>query len=229
MGLNFVDINRNDNGRVFALLAGEAGIGKTTQATTFPRKETFILSVENGLLSIRGSGYAAEEVKTYERAMEILEDEIGRNKWIKHICIDSLSEIYDLITKEANVKFSAKQNFAKHEYIEAQLMDLIRAAKELDIDCFFICHTKEEKNGLNLEQELAFQGKLPEKIKRQFDVIIHYDYFIGDNGKKERVFITSTDISKIAKKRASPWLGIKIEDYEQPNLYQLTKKLLGKN
>lgn len=227
MALNFKDLGDTSKAKVFALLAGDAGIGKTTQATTFPQKETFIVSAENGLLSIAGSKYAAEEVTTFDRVLEILEREIPANPWIKHLCIDSLSELYDLINKEAKEKFTTSQNFAKHEYVETQLIHLIRVAKRLDVNCFFTCHLKEEKNGLNLEKELAFNGKLPEKIKRQFDLIIHYDRKEDENGNSQRVFICDPLLSKVAKARVSPFLKIELGSYEEPNLYKLTQKLTG--
>lgn len=228
MALNFTNLNEQKEMRVFALLAGDAGIGKTTQATTFPQQETLIISAENGLLSIAGSGYAAEEVKSYDRVLEILEKEVPANPWIKHICIDSLSELYDLIAKEAKDRFTASQNFQKFEDIEMKLIHLIRVAKQLSQNVFFTCHLKEEKNGMTLEKELAFMGKLPEKIKRQFDLIIHYDFHVGDDGKKERVFICDPLTSKIAKARLSPFLGVQLSSHEQPNLYKLCQKISGK-
>lgn len=227
MALVFKDLADTSKNKVFALIGGDAGIGKTSQATTFPKKETFIVSVENGLLSISGSGFAAEEVTSYSRVIEILEKEIPANPWIKYLCIDSLSEIYDLINKEAKEKFTASQNFAKHEYVETQLIHTIRVAKQLNVNCFFTCHLKEEKNGLGLEKELAFNGKLPEKIKRQFDLIIHYDRKEDESGNSQRVFICDPLMSKIAKARVSPFLDIELSSYEEPNLYKLTQKLTG--
>lgn len=226
MALQFKDLDAGLN-TVFALIAGRPGCGKTSQAVTFPKKETFIISAEDGLLSIAGSGYAAEEVKTYTRAIEILEKELPKYPWIKYLCVDSLSEFYDMISNEAKTKFTASQAFAKHEYIEMQLMHLIRVAKNANVNCFFTAHTKEEKNGLNLEHELAFSGKLPEKIKRHFDLVIHYDAFEEDDGSTKRVFICNPYISKVAKARVSPYFNIELKDYEEPNLYNLFQKLSG--
>lgn len=227
MALNLKTLNADSPSKVFALVAGPAGIGKTTQATTFPREETLIVSLENGLLSLKGSGFAAEEIKTYDRLIEILEVEITANKWIKHICIDSLSELYDLINKEAKDKFTSSQNFAKFDYVKSQLFYAIRLAKQLDVNCFFICHTKEEKNGLILEENLAFDGKLPEDIKKQFDLILHMKMVEGENSQSYRAFVTCPEVSKVAKKRVSPWLNIEVEAIEEPNLYKLTQKLSG--
>lgn len=206
--------------RVYSLLAGPAGIGKTTQLTTFPKKETLMISLEKGLLSLAGSGYAASEIETVDKLIEALG---SIPSWVKYLCIDSLSEIYDLINKEAKDKFTPSQNFQKFDFVKSQLFYILRLAKQLPCSCFFICHTKETTNGLLLEENLAFDGKLPEDIKKQFDLIVHMK-MMDDH----RVFITSPDNSKIAKRRVSPHLNIDIKDIEEPNLYKLTTKLLGK-
>lgn len=206
--------------RVYSLLAGPAGIGKTTQITTFPKKESLIISLEKGLLSLAGSGYAASEITTVEELIDGLE---AIPAWVNYLCIDSLSEIYDLINKEAKDQFTPAQNFQKFDYVKSQLFYILRLAKQLKCSCFFICHTKEEKNGLLIEENLAFDGKLPEDIKKQFDLIIHMKMM-----DEHRVFITSPDNSKIAKRRVSPHLNIEVKDIEEPNLHKLTQKLLGK-
>lgn len=228
MSLNIVTLGADQETKVFGLLAGKAGVGKTTQATTFPQKETLIISLEKGLLSLKGSNYAAVEITSYDQLIDILEKEIKANAWIKYLIIDSLSEIYDLINREIKEKFSSKQNFAKFEERQDKLFYAIRLAKQLSISCFFICHTKEEKSGITVEENLAFDGKLPEDLKKQFDLIVHMTYVDGDNGSKIRAFITSPDSSSVAKRRVSPWLNIKINDVEEPNLYKLTQKLMGK-
>lgn len=228
MALNLTQLNAEKETKVFALLAGKAGVGKTTQMTTFPREQTLIVSLEKGLLSIKGSGFAAEEITSYDRLIEILEKEVQANSWIKYVCIDSLSEIYDLINRELRDKFTSKQNFAKFEERQDKLFHAIRVAKQLPVTCLFICHTKEEKNGIVTEENLAFDGKLPEDLKKQFDLIINMTYMSDENGKKQRVFVTSPDLSPVAKRRVSPWLNIDVKDVEEPNLYKLTQKLMGK-
>lgn len=216
--------------RVFGLLSGKQGMGKTTQGTTFPQKETLLVSVEDGFLSIEGSGYAMVEISSYDELIDILEKEIKKNKWVKYLYIDSLTEIYDLLSRELSQKYSRKDNFAKHADMKDMLLYAVRTARQLtDINIWFTCHTKESKDGLYTTQELAFDGKLPSLIKKQFDLCVLMDFYdVDDSGKEERVFITSPEISPAAKRRASPWLNVEIKDIEEPNLYKLGQKLLGK-
>jgi len=209
--------------RVFGLVAGNAGCGKTTQATTFPKKETLIISVEDGLLSIEGSGYAIIECDSYNSIMEVIENP---PKWVKYLYIDSLSEVYAILKKELSTKYTKSQNFAKFDEMNLSIFSMVRTARQLPIDVFFTCHTKEEKNGLSLEEELAFDGKMPADLKKQFDLIVHMK-MIDDGDKTERKFITSPELSKVAKRRVSPWSGIKVNDVEDADLYKLTQKLKG--
>jgi hypothetical protein len=228
MTINARLLDTRDNMRVFGLIAGSAGVGKTTQLTTFPKDETIGISVEDGFLSIAGSGYKCLEVESYDEIMKILENPVY-TKGIKYLYIDSLSEVYGLLKKDLSDKFKSAQNFAKHEEMSMKLFHLIRTArKRLDLNVFFTCHTKQEKNGMVMEENLAFDGKMPEDLKKQFDLILHMKSIKFD-GQSEptRCFVTNPDLG-VAKARVSPWLGITIGDYEEANLYKLTQKLIGK-
>lgn len=219
----------NDIKRVFGLVAGRAGVGKTTQLTTFPIDRTMGISIEDGFLSIEGSGYKYAEAKTYEELLGFVTNIKKIAPWVEYLYIDSLTEIYDMLKRTLGQKYSAKQNFAKHEDMYDMLIHLVRVARQLDISVFFTCHTKDDKNGLILEEELAFDGKMPENVKKQFDLVVHLkDVQFDGKQEKTKCFITDPQISKVSKKRVSPWLGTKIGSYEEPNLYKLTQKLLGK-
>lgn len=213
--------------RVFGLISGSAGIGKTTQLTTFPIDKTIGVCVEDGFLSIQGSGYSYEEVNSYDELLNLFTNVRKMYPWCEYLFVDSLTEIYDVLKHELKHQFKPAQNFAKHEEMTDKLLHSIRVARQLDISVFFTCHTKEDKDGMSLVQNLAFDGKMPELVKKQFDISIHYDY-VDNEGAPVRTFIMSPEISKIAKARVSPWLGVAVGDYEEPNLYKLTQKLLGK-
>lgn len=226
-------LDGKSNDRCFGLLAGPAGIGKTTQMTTFPKKETLGISLEKGFLSIEGSGYAYGECDSYEEILDEVTNVKTKYPWCKNLFVDSLSEIYDILKKELDGKFSAKQNFQKHDQMNLQLFHLIRTAKKIEgVNIYFVCHTKEEKNGMTLEDNLCFDGKMPEDLKKQFDFVVHMKE-VNMQGHSEPVltFLTKAGIegSKVAKKRVSPWLNIEIGDYEEPDLYKLSQKLLGKS
>lgn len=224
--------NTQDNYRVFGLVAGRAGVGKTTCLTHFPLDQTLGISVENGFLSIAGSGVNYLEIDCYDDLILILTKELAKPAYrnVKYLYIDSLSEIYALLRRELGQKYSAKQNFAKFDEMQDKIFYAIRLARTLlHLNVFFTCHTKDEKNGMIMEEELAFDGKMPEDLKKQFDLIVHMkDIAFEGNQEKVKCFITNPIISKVAKRRVSPWLGVVIDDYEHPNLYQLTLKLMGK-
>jgi len=56
---------------------------------------------------------------------------------------------------------------------------------------------------------------------------MRYDEKTGTDGKKQRTFITDPTVSKVAKVRVSPFMGVKVLPNEEPNLYKLTLKLKG--
>lgn len=225
MAITQIDLSGADKKRVFGLLAGKAGIGKTTQITMFPKDETIAVSIEDGFLSIQGSGYNAIKIETYQDALDVC---ALLESWPQqYVIFDSLSELYDLINNEAKDKFTAAQNYAKSDEIKMKLMFLIRTARRIiSKDIFFICHTKEEKSGMALVQELCFDGKMPSELKKQFDLVVHMDERdVG--GVLKRVFITDPIVSKVAKARVSPFMGITLDPIEEANLYKLTKKMKG--
>ena len=222
--------NTQDNYRVFGLIAGPAGVGKTTLLSQFPIEETLGVSVEDGFLSIAGCGVNYLEIEDYNDLIAILEKEIYKHKNVKYLFIDSLSEVYALLRRELGQKYTAKQNFAKFDEMQDKMFYAIRLARKLlHLNVYFTCHTKEEKSGMVLEENLAFQGQMPEDLKKQFDIVLHMkDVDFAENGGVQKVFITNSSISKVAKARVSPWLGVQVADYELPNLYNLTLKLMGK-
>lgn len=218
-----------DNNRVFGLVAGRPGIGKTTCITHFPKDQVLGVNIENGMLSLKGSGYSYLDVDNYADLIDLLSTAPKYMKNRTVLFIDSLAEIYDMIKREMRGKYSAAQNFAKSDDIKDQLLYAVRLAKQLDqYTVYASCHTKQVKDGLVVKEELSFDGKLPEDLRKQFDTVIHMTEMEDDHGKSHRVFITSPDHSPMAKARISPWLNVKVNPIEEPNLYKLTQKLLGK-
>ena len=214
--------------RIFGLIAGRAGVGKPHQLTTLPKTQSLLVSVERGHLTLRGSNYAYVEPKSYDELVGFLngfEKRFGEK--IKYLYIDSLSEIYDLIRHEARTQYKPSQNYAKHEDIEDKMISLIRMCRSYEkISVFFTCHVKDDKDGLAMVENLAFDGKLPAKVLKQFDFCFHLG-IKEEEGKIQRFMITSPLLSKCAKARVSEFIKTKIEDVEPANLYRLCQKLLG--
>lgn len=214
--------------KVFGLICGRAGVGKTFQVTTLPLKQTLFVSVEKGHLTIKGSNYAYVEPRSYDELLIFLksfEQKYGQR--IKYLYIDSLTEIYDMIRHEAKGKFTASQNYAKHDDIEDKILSLVRLCRSFsETSVFFTCHTKDDKDGLAMVENLAFDGKMPAKILKQFDFSFHLGVR-EEEGKIRRFMVTSPTESKCAKARISPFLKIQIDDIEEANLFDLCQKLIG--
>ena len=217
-------------GRGFGMVAGPHSVGKTTCVTHFPIKESILISVEDGELSIKGSGWKIWKVDSYQDVIEILTNKLPKEFKGKYVVIDSLAEICAMIQKELKGNYTAKQNFAYHSDTNAIVFHIIRLARQLtQFNIFFTCHTKDVKNSIVADEDLAFDGKMPGDLKKQFDLVVHMkDIEIPGQENKVKCFITNPQISLVCKARVSPWMGITLTDYEEPNLYKLTLKLLGK-
>jgi len=94
--MKLMKLDDNNTGRVFGLIAGASGVGKTTQITTFPKEDVLIVSLEDGLLSLAGSGYSYVVASSYEEILAIIKTP---PPWAEVIYIDSLTEVYDLLKK----------------------------------------------------------------------------------------------------------------------------------
>ena len=213
--------------RIFGLICGRAGTGKTYQLTTFPKSKSLLISMEKGHLTIAGSGYAYCEPSSYAELMTFLrtfEQKYGDK--VKYLYIDSLTEIYDLIKSEAKEKFTLQQNYAKHDYIQEQMMVLLRLCRNMETSVFFTCHTKMVQDGMGQTEDLAFDGKLPAMVMKQFDFSFHL-MDEEDEGKLNRYIATSPALSRCAKARVSEFMNVQIQNKEKANLYLLTQKLLG--
>lgn len=217
--------------RVFGLIAGAPGIGKTTLMTQFPVADTLGVNVEDGLLSIKGSGVRIADVENYQDLVTVLQsmNDTKNFGWVKYLFIDSLAEIYEMLKRETKGKYTQAQNFQRSDDIRDQMLYLVRLARQLThMNVFFTSHTKLQKVGMGTIEDLSFDGKMPEDLRKQFDLVLHMTKMTDDQGVEHRVFLTNQSHSPMAKVRASPFLGITVAPVEEPNLFKLTQKLLGK-
>lgn len=212
--------------RIFGLICGKAGAGKTYQVTSFPKQETLLISVEKGHLTIAGSGYAYCEPASYNELVTFLRTFETKFPHVKYVYIDSLTELYDMVKSEAKEKYTPQQNFAKHDFIQDQMMVLLRMTRNMGISVYFTCHTKRVQDGLTQIEDLAFDGKMPAMVLKQFDFSFHL-MDEEEDGKIVRYAVTTPSLSRCAKARVSEFMGITLNNKERANLYQLTRKLLG--
>ena len=104
MAIETLDLSGNADKKVFALVAGGPGIGKTSLAVQFPKDDTVYVSAEKGELSIQGSRFNAVSIKTQQDAIDLV---AMIPVWPQRYCIiDSLSEYYDLICENARTNFT---------------------------------------------------------------------------------------------------------------------------
>jgi phage nucleotide-binding protein len=127
-----ISIQRTSNVRVHGLKAvvyGQAGVGKTTLATTCP--DPIIISAESGLLSIAQADLPYLEIKTMadlREAYAFIKNSDEANG-CQTVVIDSLSEIAEVVLIAEKDK--TKDGRAAYGEMASQMTSLIRAFRDL--------------------------------------------------------------------------------------------------
>lgn len=208
--------------RVYALISGESGVGKTSLAKTLPHKRTLICSVENGLLALSDVDIPVVKIKGTKDFVSFIE-EIKKGVDFDTIYIDSLTEILDMFLAELKEKYTKKQTFDMWDEYILVADYVLKALRDSKYNVFVTCLSKKEKDGLGMVDAFDFSGnKLQSRIKAYFDICIHYriDTF---ESKSYRVLICDNEMSPLAKDRSG-----KLHKYEMPDLTALITKVLTK-
>lgn len=222
------------NNRIFGMIAGPSGVGKTFLSSTIPTDETLFASAEAGTMCLSSKGIKIDTVTISsmndmkELYINLTTNESWKKKY-KHIYIDSLTEIGEKMVAELKLdpKLSADNMALKlwGKYSD-DFTKLIKAFRDINhpYNFWFTCLNKFEKDGLELKEEFNFPGsKVKDNVKSWFDIVLKYDVFESE-GVKHRKLITDDAISRLAKDRSG-----NLNKYEEPNLGLIMKKILGSN
>ena len=217
-------VAENTQSGVFALIAGESGVGKTYLASTLPHDDTIIVSKESGLRSLRkiAPSIEVESIDDFNDLAAITE-EIKLGKYTKktNIYIDSLTDILDTELADLKVKFAKKDSFNMWDEYLLKARWVITTLRDItNKNIFFTCLSNQEKDGLAMVDQFDFTGKnLKAKIKSFFDLCFHLQA-MNDGGESYRALVTDTAISPLAKDRSGLLLPI-----EKPDLTYIINKL----
>lgn len=201
------------------LIYAEAGWGKTTQCKNV--EAPLIISAEGGLLALSGTDLPVFEINNREDCNEVYDwimMSAEANKY-KTICIDSLSEIAEvLLTDEKQKSKDARQAYG---VMFDEMSLLIRGFRDMKKDVYFSAKMKRVVD--DASGAVTFTPSVPGQMLLQALPHFFDEVFVGRYGKLEdgsvyRYLQTTSDMQYTAKDRsgtltpvAEPHLGKVIE------------------
>ena len=223
--MKFSNTNDVHNNGVKALVYGIAGAGKTTLATTLPRP--IIISAENGLLSIAGSGIGVIEVENFDDLKQAYQWCVNpaNQTYFDSIMLDSISEIAEQILLFAKTK--VKDARLAYTDLSDRLIDIIKDFRDIKgkhvIMTAKIESAKEELTGVTKYFPSVPGNKLTQKLPYHFDEVLYLGVKTDPSTNQSFRFIqTQPDFQVAAKDRSG-----KLSFTEPPNLGLIINKIIG--
>lgn len=225
MALNFTTTDKAAqlNG-VKLLVYGQAGAGKTVLASTAPAP--FLISAEGGELSLRNVQMPMAKVTTVDDLRDIYAwcEQSREAKQFQTICIDSLSEIAEVVLN--NAKRQVKDPRQAYGELIEKMETTIRMFRDLPGRNVYMSAkmepTKDELTGV-VKYGPAMPGKqLAVKLPYFFDEVFRLGINKTTQGESYRFLQTQPDMQYEAKDRSGALAAV-----EPPHLAQLFNKILG--
>lgn len=219
MGIEKTRTSAIESHHVFALLTGEVGAGKTYALGTLNEKDTLILSMEAGLLTLSNKDFEVWNLKTIDDLKETY-NELKKGVPFKNIAIDSLTELSEILFASLKPLYTKAQNFGLYEDYSGKMITIIKMFRDLtQYNIFFTCLTKESDNGLTLD---VSQKSLGTRLPQYFDFVGHIKRFEKDEKTHRAIVFESSEMS-FCKTRSN-----RVEQFEKVNLTELLNKVLNK-
>ena len=208
------------------LVYGQAGAGKTCLSAT-TGGNALIISAEAGLLSLRDTDIAVAEVQSMDDLMEVYELLKNNHEDFKDfdwICIDSISEIAEVVLNKA--KKDHKDPRQAYGVLSEQMQDLVRAFRDLPRNVYMSAKMEKQQDqdtGRMLYQPSAPGAKIGQALPYFFDeVFVLRIEKNPETGEMERMLQTQPDFNYQAKDRSGA-----LDYYEPADLSIIANKILN--
>ena len=207
---------------VNGLVYGESGVGKTTLCGTAPNP--LIISVEGGLLALSGKSLPVFEIDNRAQINEV-------HEWLKlsdeaknfdTICIDSLSEIAEVLLSEE--KADTKDARQAYGAMADMMAITIRGFRDFKKHVIFTAKLKkivEESTGAITYMPSVPGQQLLHGLPYYFDEVFLMDFGKLPDGTRYRFLNTVGDRQYIAKDRSGVLLP-----QEKPDLTYIFDKIV---
>lgn len=208
------------------LVYGQAGMGKTTLITSVPdHSKAIILSAESGLLSIADTDIAVLKITQLEDLKDayvwLTTTEQGKSyDWI---CVDSLSEIAEVVLKFEKER-AGKDKRAAYVPMQEVVESMIKSFRDLSRNIYMTCKldTYQDDNGRIMLRPMLVGQKLPVNVTYLFDEVFFMTEGRDAEGGSYRYLQTQPDHKTQAKDRSG-----KLDAAEYPSLANIAAKILN--
>ena len=209
------------------LVYGAAGAGKTRLCGTTGEK-TLIISAEAGLLSLRSQDIDYVEVSGMSDLTAVYNDLAGGNHPFKWVCLDSISEIAEVVLADA--KATNKDGRKAYMDMGDTMVSMIRAFRDLPMNVYMSAKmdkVKDEISGGIMFGPSTPGQKVAAALPYYFDecLVLHSWKETDPETQKsfiERRFQTHADAQYVAKDRSGCLDFVEIAD-----LGHIRSKIIG--
>ena len=225
MALKFITTDQaaTDHG-VKILVYSKAGIGKTMLCATAPTP--FIFSAEAGLLSLRKHKIPGLLIENMDDLMEGYQwvTESDEAKQFETICLDSLSEIAEVVL--SNAKATAKDPRQAYGELIEKMSTTIRSFRDLKGKHVYFSAKqelmKDDVTGITTYGPSMPGAKLGQNLSYFFDEVFNLSIGMTEDKKPYRYLLTQPTIQYEAKDRSGA-----LDPVEEPDITKIIEKILG--
>ena len=202
------------------LVYGRAGMGKTFLCSTAPKP--VIISAEAGLLSLAGFDLPVIKIETIEDLeAAFIEVTTGQAAQFETVCLDSISEIAEVVLSEAKATSSdPRQAYGE---LTDRVGTLLRKFRDLpEKHVYFSCKETSDKDDNGVIRILpSMPGRqLGPALPYIFDEIMHLHILQCEDGISRRFLRTAPTAFIDAKDRSG-----QLAELEEPNLTAIIEKI----